>query len=149
MQVARFYGCGHQAGGRRAEEEADLLAKRLAPVPPVAEPTDSRSLPFPPETSSTRTFAPAHRGQFASGPETTHCYPGTLPTARPHAFAYRAVLADVLRALDVLTAQPEAMSWPIGVYGDDLGVIVAARGPAVRAARVDSALLPQWSASLG
>ena len=89
------------------------------------------------------TFAPAHRGQLASDPDTNYRFPGAFRTAAlgPEMFAYRAVLADVLRALDILFAQPDITGLPVGVYGDDLGLFVAARRRAVAALRVDALAL--------
>jgi len=89
------------------------------------------------------TFTPSHRGQLASDPETDYRFPGTFRTAAlgPEKFAYRAVLSDVLRALDILIAQPGIAGLPVGVYGDDLGLFVAARRRTVTALRVDALVL--------
>jgi hypothetical protein len=43
------------------------------------------------------------------------------------------VLADILRALDILVTQPGLAGLPVGVYGDDLGLFVAARRRTVTA----------------
>ncbi|APU22092.1 acetylxylan esterase [Actinoalloteichus sp. GBA129-24] len=88
-------------------------------------------------------LTPMHRGQRRADSPFRARYPGlfTLGIEDPITFVYRAILADCLRAAEVLAARPEVDPARIGITGDDLVLTTAARRPVFTAARVTGALL--------
>jgi cephalosporin-C deacetylase len=84
-----------------------------------------------------------HRGQRRSDDGFAAAYPGLL-TERiedPESCALRGVLADCLRGLEFLLASEEVDPQRVAVRGSDLGLLVAARRPSVRAVVVESQFL--------
>lgn len=77
-----------------------------------------------------------HRGQRLADQPFRATYPGllTLGIDDPRTYIYRSIVADCLRGLEYLTSRPEIDRDRIGVMGDDLSLIVAARRPNVVAA---------------
>jgi cephalosporin-C deacetylase len=65
-------------------------------------------------------------------------FPGmfTDDIADPQTWIYRGVLADHLRGLEVLAAHPRVDAARIGVQGNDIGLLIAARRPVVSATAV-------------
>ncbi|MGN6484883.1 MAG: acetylxylan esterase, partial [Thermomicrobiales bacterium] len=65
-------------------------------------------------------------------------FPGLLTDgiADPDAWIYRGILADHLRGLDVLASHPQVDSAHIGLHGNDVALLIAARRPAVSAVAV-------------
>lgn len=78
-------------------------------------------------------FTLMHRGQRLADQPFAATYPGllTLGIASPATYIYRAIVADCLRGLEFLRAQPEVDTSRISVVGDDLALLVAARRPQV------------------
>lgn len=72
-----------------------------------------------------------HRGQRLADQPFAAEYPGllTLGIGQPLDYVYRAIVADCLRATEFLAVQPAIDSNRIGVMGDDLALIAAARRP--------------------
>jgi cephalosporin-C deacetylase-like acetyl esterase len=84
-----------------------------------------------------------HRGQRLADQPFAAQYPGllTLGIDDPETYVYRAIVADCLRGLEYLISRPEADRSQVGVVGDDLSLIVAARRPNVcRAVQVTSVM---------
>jgi dienelactone hydrolase len=82
-------------------------------------------------------FTLMHRGQrLADSPFRAH-YPGlfTLGIESPETYVYRAVVADCLRGAEFLRSRSEVDQARIGVTGDDLAVLTAARRPGFAAVR--------------
>ena len=79
-------------------------------------------------------MALCHRGQRLSDDRYSAQYPGLLTDGLPDADGYRwrEIAADCLRAVDVLSARPEANLARLAVTGNDLAVITAALRPSVR-----------------
>lgn len=69
-------------------------------------------------------YAGAFPGMFTDG------------IADPNAWIYRGVLADHLRGLEVLASHPKADAARIGVQGNDVGLLIAARRSVVSAVAV-------------
>ena len=84
-----------------------------------------------------------HRGQRLSDEPYSAQYPGLLTDGLPDADGYRwrEIAADCLRAVDVLSARPEADMSCLAVTGNDLAVITAAFRPSVRFLLVNGQLL--------
>ena len=79
-------------------------------------------------------MALCHRGQRLSDSPYSAAYPGLLTEGLPDAGTYRwrEIVADCLRALDVLKARPEADTSRLAVVGNDLAAITAALRPETR-----------------
>ena len=79
-------------------------------------------------------MALCHRGQRLSDSEYSAQYPGLLTDGLPDADGYRwrDIVADCLRAVDVLAARPEADVERLATVGNDLAAITAALRPSVR-----------------
>lgn len=73
----------------------------------------------------------AHRGQRLADQPFAAEYPGllTLGIADPAAYIYRGIVADCLRGAEYLLARPEVDGGRVGIRGDDLAIITAARRP--------------------
>ena len=69
-----------------------------------------------------------HRGQRKSDSSYKAAYPGLLTDGLPGAdtYAWRGIVADCLRAVDVLLAQPDLDSSKLAVTGHDAAALVAA-----------------------
>ena len=76
-----------------------------------------------------------HRGQRLADKPFAATYPGllTLGIDDPATYIYRGIVADCLRAAEFLLARPEVDTMRVGVMGDDLALITAARRPRFRA----------------
>ncbi|ASO21213.1 cephalosporin-C deacetylase [Actinoalloteichus hoggarensis] len=88
-------------------------------------------------------LTPMHRGQRRADSPFRARYPGlfTLGIEDPTTFVYRAIIADCLRAVELLCARPEVDPDRIGITGDDLALTTAARRPVFAAVRVTGPLL--------
>ncbi len=84
-----------------------------------------------------------HRGQRLSDTRYKAAYPGLLTEGLPGAGSYRwrEVVADCLRAMDVLLARPEVDTRRVGVAGNDLAAIVAAMRPQTKCVLLNGQLL--------
>jgi cephalosporin-C deacetylase len=81
----------------------------------------------------------AHRGQRRADSPYAAAYPGLLTDgiADPATYVYRGIAADTLRAAEFLLARPEVDRARVGVTGNDLAVITAARRPGFAALQVN------------
>lgn len=72
-----------------------------------------------------------HRGQRHAEHPFVAPYPGllTLGVQDPAAYIYRAIVADVLRAAELLVGRPEVDRSRVAVRGGDLALLAAARRP--------------------
>ena len=84
-----------------------------------------------------------HRGQRLADQPFAAAYPGllTLGIDAPETYIYRAIVADCLRAAEFLLSRPEVDASRVGVQGDDLALITAARRTGFRAVQVSDLLL--------
>lgn len=76
-------------------------------------------------------FQLMHRGQRLADQPFAAAYPGllTLGIEEPTTFIYRSIVADCLRGAEFLLSRPEVDRRRVGIVGDDLAVITAARRP--------------------
>jgi cephalosporin-C deacetylase len=88
-------------------------------------------------------MAVCHRGQRLSDGMYHAAYPGLLTEGLPGAGSYRwrEVVADSLRALDILLARPEVDTGRVAATGNDLAAICAAFRPQVRVLLLNSQFL--------
>jgi len=84
-----------------------------------------------------------HRGQRLADQPFAAAYPGLLThgIADPATYVYRGIVADCLRAAEFLRSRPEVDQTRIGVVGDDLALLTAARRPGFAAVQAASLLL--------
>jgi cephalosporin-C deacetylase len=81
-----------------------------------------------------------HRGQrFADEPYAA-AYPGLLTDGvdDPDKFIYKGIVADCLRGVEFLLGRPEVDAARVGIRGNDLALLVAARRHAFRAVQVEA-----------
>ena len=78
-----------------------------------------------------------HRGQRCADDVFAAEYPGLLTLGIENAatYVYRGVVADCLRAAEVLLARPEVDTTRAAVVGDDLALITASRRPGIGTVR--------------
>lgn len=83
-----------------------------------------------------------HRGQRLADQPFAAAYPGllTLGIEDEDRYVYRGIVADCLRAAEVLVARPEVDRSRVAVVGDDLAVVTAARRPVFTVLRTASSL---------
>jgi len=103
------------------------------------------SVNFTPDRSTCEEFVTLtvhHRGQDLRRGATPMPYPGVFRSAvlGPDRFAYRHILSDTLRAVDVVLTSPESEKLAWAAVGDELAIIVAARRQVFTAARIDRLL---------
>src|SRR5882757_4139931 len=84
------------------------------------------------------TLTVAHRGQRLADVPFAAEYPGLLTRGidNPAEYIYRGIVADCLRAAEFLCEHPAVDTGRIGINGDDLALITAARRPVFAAVRV-------------
>ncbi|HEU5329548.1 MAG: acetylxylan esterase [Thermomicrobiales bacterium] len=72
-----------------------------------------------------------YRGQRLADQPFAAAYPGllTLGITDPATYIYRSIVADCLRGAEFLLARPEVDKQHVGIRGDDLALITAARRP--------------------
>jgi cephalosporin-C deacetylase len=89
------------------------------------------------------TLTIAHRGQRTADSPYAAAYPGLLTDGIADAagYAYRGIVADCLRAAEYLSGLPEVDGSRVGVVGDDLALLTAARRPVFAALQLTGALL--------
>lgn len=80
------------------------------------------------------------RGQRGADRPYAAAYPGHLTNGigSPDTYVFRGVMADMLRAFEVLRDHPAVDRERIGVVGTDAGLLLAARRPGIRAVQVAS-----------
>jgi len=96
------------------------------------------NLPHPDERRRYVVFQIMHRGQRLADQPFAAAYPGllTLEIDDPGRYIYRAIVADCLRGAEFLLAHPAVDRARVGVRGDDLALLVAARRAGFAAAEV-------------
>lgn len=83
-----------------------------------------------------------HRGQRRADEPFAAAYPGLLTDGvdDPATYVYRGIVADCLRAAEWLADRPEVDAARIGVVGDDLALLTAARRPRFAALQVTGSI---------
>jgi cephalosporin-C deacetylase len=84
-----------------------------------------------------------HRGQRLADQPFAAAYPGllTLGIDKPADYIYRGIVADCLRAAEFLMSRAEVDPERIGIVGDDLALLTAARRPRFAAVHASGLLL--------
>jgi cephalosporin-C deacetylase-like acetyl esterase len=84
-----------------------------------------------------------HRGQRLADQPFAAAYPGllTLGIDNPETYIYRSIVADCLRGAEFLLSRPEVDVGRVGIQGDDLALLTAARRSGFRAVQVGELLL--------
>jgi cephalosporin-C deacetylase-like acetyl esterase len=84
-----------------------------------------------------------HRGQRLADQPFAAAYPGllTLGIDNPATYIYRGIVADCLRAAEFLQSRTEVDPDHVGIVGDDLALLTAARRPGFAAAQASGLLL--------
>ena len=84
-----------------------------------------------------------HRGQRLADEPFAAAYPGLLThgIVDPASYVYRGIVADCLRGAEFLQGRSEVDPNRVGIVGDDLAIIAAARRPAFAALQVQTASL--------
>lgn len=97
------------------------------------------------------TLTIAHRGQRTADSPYAAAYPGLLTDGIADAarYAYRGIVADCLRAAEYLSGLPEVDTSRIGVVGDDLALLTAARRPVFAALQLTGTLLHRGAEQTG
>lgn len=88
-------------------------------------------------------MALCHRGQRLSDSTYKATYPGLLTDGLPGAdtYRFREIVADCLRAVDVLLSRPEVDQSKLAIAGNDLAALVASLRPDIRSLMVVTPLL--------
>ena len=88
-------------------------------------------------------MAVCHRGQRLADSKYKAAYPGLLTDGLPGAdtYRFREILADSLRAIDVLLARPEVDASKLAITGNDVAALVASLRPDARSLMVVTPLL--------
>jgi cephalosporin-C deacetylase len=89
-----------------------------------------------------------HRGQRLADQPFAAAYPGllTLGIDDPSTYIYRSIVADCLRGAEFLLSRPEVDKSKVGIVGNDLALIVAARRPGFTAVQAGGLLFHQLMA---
>jgi cephalosporin-C deacetylase len=84
-----------------------------------------------------------HRGQRLADQPFRAAYPGLLTHGieDPATYIYRGIVADCLRAAEFLTSREDVDGRRVGVAGDDLALITAARRPRFKAVQAAALML--------
>jgi cephalosporin-C deacetylase-like acetyl esterase len=84
-----------------------------------------------------------HRGQRLADQPFAATYPGLLTHGidDPATYVYRGIVADCLRAAEFLAGRSEVDSSRVGIHGNDLTLITAARRPVFSTVQVGAYLL--------
>jgi cephalosporin-C deacetylase len=83
-----------------------------------------------------------HRGQRLADQPFAAAYPGllTLGIDDPQTYIFRSIVADCLRGAEFLLSRPEVDSGGVGIAGNDLALITAARRPQFTAVQASGLL---------
>lgn len=102
-----------------------------------------RAVPAVERRAKYAVMAVCHRGQRLSDSGYKAAYPGLLTEGLPGARSYRwrEIVADCLRAMDVLLARPEVDTGRLGVTGNDLAALIAAMRPRTKWVLLNGQLL--------
>lgn len=87
-------------------------------------------------------FSLVHRGQRLANQPFAAAYPGLLTHGinDPATYIYRDIAADVLRGAEYLLARPDIDPARVGIAGNDLAIIAAARRPEFTALHITDLL---------
>src|SRR5919199_6202487 len=79
-----------------------------------------------------------HRGQRLADQPFQAAYPGLLThgIADPATYIYRGIVADCLRGAEFLLSRPEVDTSRVGIRGDDMALLTAARRPGFKSAEI-------------
>ncbi len=96
------------------------------------------NVPHPDDRRRYVVFQLMHRGQRLADQPFSAPYPGllTLGIDDPATYIYRSIVADCLRGAELLLARPEIDPARVGIRGDDLALLVAARRQGFAAADI-------------
>lgn len=83
-----------------------------------------------------------HRGQRLADQPFAAAYPGllTLGIDDPQTYIFRSIVADCLRGAEFLLSRPEVDTSKVGIVGNDLALITAARRPQFSAVQASGLL---------
>lgn len=100
------------------------------------------NVPHPDDRRRYVVFQLMHRGQRLADQPFSAPYPGllTMGIDDPARYIYRAIVADCLRGAEFLLAQPAVDTARVGIRGDDLALLVAARRAGFAAADIGALL---------
>ncbi|RWZ64423.1 hypothetical protein ELQ92_06550 [Labedella populi] len=141
-----FSSIGHRGSSRYRAAGYLSIPTRPGPHPGVLEIPRHGSVNHTPHSNDRARYAILtlmHRGQRLADAPYRAPYPGLLIDGIVDAseYVYRGVVADCLRAAEILHSHPGVDSARLAAVGEDLGVLTAARRPFFRALRVDGLLL--------
>ena len=90
-----------------------------------------------------------HRGQRLADQPFAASYPGllTLGIDDPATYIYRGIVADCLRGAEFLLSRPEVDTSRVGIAGNDLALITAARRPGFSAVQASGLMFHQLMAA--
>jgi cephalosporin-C deacetylase len=113
------------------------------PFPAIVGTPLYRSAALPPNYDLRQRFVTMHimpRGNRAANAYYAAAFPGHLTDgiASPETYIFRGVMADMLRAYEIVRDHPAVDPKRIGVFGSDMGLLLAARRPGVAAVQVTS-----------
>lgn len=100
-------------------------------------------LPHPHDRSRYVVLAVTHRGQRRADDGFAAAYPGLLTQGieDPATYVYRGIIADCLRGAEFLLGLDSVDRSRVGISGDDLALLTAARRPGFNAVRIRDLLL--------
>jgi cephalosporin-C deacetylase-like acetyl esterase len=110
------------------------VPKGEGPFPALLQTPRYGSVNNPPHWDERQRFvvlALMHRGQRLADEPFAAAYPGLLTHGidDPATYVYRGIVADCLRGAEFLLGRPEVDRGRVGVVGDDLAIVTAARRP--------------------
>jgi cephalosporin-C deacetylase len=115
----------------------------VGPFPALFEVPRYGSVNSPPHWNDRRRYVVLtlmHRGQRLADEPYAATYPGLLTDGieDPATFVYRGIVADCLRGAEFLLSRPEVDGDHVGIRGNDLALLVAARRDGFRAVHVEA-----------
>ena len=145
-EVSIAYGASFQGIGGYPLFAYISVPRGDGPFPPFFQAPPYGSVVVVPDHDRRRRYAVmalCHRGQRLADSEYSAQYPGLLTDGLPDAdrYPWRYIVADCLRAVDVLVARPEADEGRLAAAGNDLAAISAALRPSVRFLLLNDQLL--------
>ncbi|MFS0853242.1 acetylxylan esterase [Microbacterium sp. 179-I 3D4 NHS] len=141
-----FPSIGHRGSGRYRVAGYLSVPRAEGPLPAVLEIPRHGSVNHTPHSNDRSRYVILtlmHRGQRLADQPYRAEYPGLLIDGidDPAEYVYRGIVADALRAAELLFAHPKVDRSRVAAVGEDLGLLVAARRPGFAAVRVDGLLL--------
>nr|WP_314844935.1 acetylxylan esterase [uncultured Microbacterium sp.] len=144
--LVHFASIGHRGSGRYRAAGYLSVPTGEGPHPAVLEIPRHGSVNHTPHSNDRSRFVILtimHRGQRLADNPYRAAYPGLLVDGigEPSQYVYRGIVADTLRAAELLFAHPSVDTARVAAVGEDLGLLTAARRPGFAAVRVDGLLL--------